>query len=219
MKDIVIIGAGGLAREVLMLIEDINKKEDCWNILGLLESTKKNIGNGIGDYNIIGDLSYLDNKNPYIVCAIGDSVVRKRIIESLNQKSSSFVNLIHPNVILGNNTNIGVGTIIFPNSIITTDITVGNHVFLSLNSLVSHDCVIKDFSTILPGCRISGNVNIGETTTIGTGATIIQGINIGKESYVGAGSVVINDVKDNSLVVGVPAKKIKDINKEQVEYE
>ena len=49
----------------------------------------------------------------------------------------------------------------------------------------------------------------GELSFIGIGATIIQGIKIGKNVIIGAGSVVIKDITDNVIVVGNPAKIIK----------
>lgn len=50
-----------------------------------------------------------------------------------------------------------------------------------------------------------------EGAQVGVGASIKQNITIGKWSIVGAGAVVINDVPDNVVVVGNPAKIIKNI--------
>ena len=50
-------------------------------------------------------------------------------------------------------------------------------------------------------------------SSIGANATIICGVKIGKKSFVGAGSVVTKDVKDNTIVVGNPAKILKKIIK------
>jgi len=74
---------------------------------------------------------------------------------------------------------------------------------------VGHDVVIEDFCQVNPGCHISGNVTLKEGVELGAGAVVLQGISIGKHSTVGAGSVVIEDVPDNVVVVGVPAKTIK----------
>ena len=49
----------------------------------------------------------------------------------------------------------------------------------------------------------------GELSFLGIGATIIQGIKIGKNVTVGAGSVVTNDIPDNVVVVGNPARIVK----------
>lgn len=214
MKDIIIIGAGGYAREVLMLIDSINAENPQWRVLGFVESTSKNRGNLVQQYKVLGDLSYIKKSSAYVICAIGDSKIRKKVLDSIKLESNRYPILIHPSAIVGDNVIIGEGTVIFPNTIITTDVTVGKHVFLSLNSLISHDSEIGDYSTLLPGCKVSGNVNIGNLCTLGTGSTVIQGINIGEKAYVGAGAVVIDDVVKNTLVVGVPAKKVKVIDRE-----
>ncbi len=54
---------------------------------------------------------------------------------------------------------------------------------------------------------------------IGTGAIILQGITIGKYSVVAAGAVVTKDVQPYTLVGGVPARKIKDINRDKLQEE
>ena len=55
MKDVVIIGAGGFAREVAWLIEEINKKNEQWNILGFIDDNTENIGKSLNGYKIIGN--------------------------------------------------------------------------------------------------------------------------------------------------------------------
>ena len=52
----------------------------------------------------------------------------------------------------------------------------------------------------------------GKLSFIGIGATIIQGIIIGKNVTIGAGSVVIDDIPDNVIAVGNPAKLINNKN-------
>jgi len=46
---------------------------------------------------------------------------------------------------------------------------------------------------------------------IGGGAVLLPGVEIGEEAFVGAGAVVLNDVPARALVVGNPARKIRDV--------
>ena len=80
MKDVVIIGAGGFAREVAWLIEEINKKNEQWNILGFIDDNSENVGKSLNGYKIIGNTDYLNemNKNIYAVIAIGNGKTRKK---------------------------------------------------------------------------------------------------------------------------------------------
>lgn len=209
MKDVVIIGAGGFAREVAWLIEEINKKNEQWNILGFIDDNSENIGKSLNGYKIIGNTDYLNemNKNIYAVIAIGNGKIRKKIVEKL--KKRKFGILIHPNVSISNSISIGEGSIICSGNILTVNISIGKHVIINLDCTIGHDAVIKNFSTFLPGTNLSGETIVEECSTLGTGSTVIQGIKIGKNVMVGAGAVVIRDIIDDSTAVGNPARTIK----------
>ncbi|MHD0315503.1 acetyltransferase [Fusobacterium varium] len=209
MKDVVIIGAGGFAREVAWLIEEINKKNEQWNILGFIDDNSENIGKSLNGYKIIGNTDYLNemNKNIYAVIAIGNGKTRKKIVEKL--KKRKFGILIHPNVSISNSISIGEGSIICSGNILTVNISIGKHVIINLDCTIGHDAVIKNFSTFLPGTNLSGETIVEECSTLGTGSTVIQGIKIGKNVMVGAGAVVIRDIIDDSTAVGNPARTIK----------
>ena len=61
MKEIVIVGAGGLAKEVAFLIDQINHQKKQWNILGFIDSNKNNIGKKMG--NILSFLLMIGSSN------------------------------------------------------------------------------------------------------------------------------------------------------------
>jgi acetyltransferase EpsM len=56
---------------------------------------------------------------------------------------------------------------------------------------------------------LGANVHVKENAHIGLGACIRQGLCIGRNSIVGAGAVVVNDIPDNVVVVGVPARILR----------
>lgn len=209
MKDVVIIGAGGFAREVAWLIEEINKKNEQWNILGFIDDNTENIGKSLNGYKIIGNTDYLNemNKNIYAVIAIGNGKIRKKVVEKL--KKRKFGILIHPNVSISDSISIGEGSIICSGNILTVNINIGKHVIINLDCTIGHDAVIENFSTFLPGTNLSGETIVEECSTLGTGSTVIQGVKIGKNVMVGAGAVVIRDIIDDSTAVGNPARIIK----------
>ena len=80
VKDLVIIGAGGCGREVSWLVDDINKINNQWNLLGFIDENEDNHGKILNGYKILGGFDYLINKdNIYYVCAIGNSKIKKKI--------------------------------------------------------------------------------------------------------------------------------------------
>ena len=135
MKDIIIIGAGGVGREVAFTIEEINKKMPTWNILGFVDDNKEIHGKVINGYSVLGDLSYLDNyddkeEKPKVIIAIANYNIKKNIVIKINNKFS-FATIIHPEVSIHNTVTIGNGSIIYKGVIMTTNITIGNHVIVS----------------------------------------------------------------------------------------
>ena len=60
-------------------------------------------------------------------------------------------------------------------------------------------------------------IKIGDRVWCGVNVTIIAGVTIGNDVVIGAGAVVVKDIPNNSVVVGIPAKPIKQINRESVE--
>lgn len=209
MKNIVIIGAGGFGREVAWLIEEINKSHRQWNIVGFVDDNQLIQDSEINGYNVVGDIDWLIKQNLYVVNAIGDPLIKKKVINRLQDSNNQYPVLIHPSVICSDRVKIGEGSIVCAGSIITVNIEIGKHVIVNLDCTIGHDAIIEDYSTILPSVNISGNVIIKECVSLGTGTAIIQGIKVGQNTIVGAGAVITKDLPDNCTAVGSPAKPIK----------
>lgn len=208
MKKIYIIGAGGFAREVAWLIEDINEKNPTWKIMGFIDENEDNIGKELNGYKVLGNLEYLNKQErAYVTIAIGTGEIRENISSKIEKHEYPI--LIHPSVIISKLVNIGKGTIICAGSIVTTNIEIENHVIINLDCTIGHDVNLKNYTTILPSVNISGNVTVGERTMMGTGSAIIQGLNVGRDTIIGAGAIVVKNIPDNCTAVGNPAKPIK----------
>ncbi|MFC0236517.1 acetyltransferase [Fictibacillus phosphorivorans] len=212
MKDIVVYGAGGFAREVAYLIEQINENNPTWNLLGYIDDNKENQGEILNGYQVLGNIEWFKNTEKISVAlGIGSPKVKKAIVEKLNEFNGKieFPNLIHPTVIYSGHNKIGRGNIICEGNLFTCNINLKNFVIVNLNCTIGHDTVIDDYCTILPNASISGNVHFSEGVDFGTNATIIQGIDVGEYTIVGAGAVVVKSLPSKCTAVGMPAKPIK----------
>lgn len=209
-RDIVIIGTGGMAREVRWVIEDCNSIDDKWNILGWVSKEKP--GSMIAGLPVLGDDEWLlaHDSSIDVVVGVGSGALRKKIATYLKQnRNIEFPPIIARSAEVSNYVKMGEGAIVMNKSLLTVDIEIGDFFLCNYGCTVGHDCRFDDYVTLNPGSRISGAVSIGECSTVGVGASIIQGLSVGKNSVIGAGAAVITDIGDDCTAVGVPAKPME----------
>jgi sugar O-acyltransferase (sialic acid O-acetyltransferase NeuD family) len=212
IKQVVIIGAGGLGREALDILEACNQDKTTYEMLGYIVDQKYGSpGTMINGESILGDFHWLEEKykQVHVICAVGLPYDRFHLVRRAVQIGCKFINLIHPNSILTHRVFLAEGIIIAAGSILTNQIRIGNHVLINMGCTIGHDAIIEDFVTLAPGVHVSGNVSIKEGCSVGTGANIIEKKEIGEWSVVGAGSTIISNIPANTTAVGVPAKVIK----------
>lgn len=208
---IAIFGAGGLGREVALLIEEINVvRPDEWKLVGFFDDGKVK-GDVVDGYPVLGGLKELNQYNKvHVVIAVADVFIRKKIVTEIINTSVRYPTIVHPSVQLGavaRNT-IGEGCIITAGTILTTNIRIDDFVIINLSCTIGHDVTIGAFSSLMPGCRISGFIETGKHVMIGTGACVLPKVKLGEGCVVGAGAVVTKDVAAATTVVGIPAKVI-----------
>ena len=214
MEKIVILGAGGLAREALMVIKQANRgtATSRREILGFIDENPKNHGRLLNGYPILGDFDWfstIDTTNTKAVCAIGNNEARKKVTKKADNIGIEFTNVIHPNAQISDSVKLGKGIIVCAGNIITCNIEIGNHVYINLDCTIGHDAILENYVNLSPGVHVSGNCKLLEGSHIFTGAVIAPGITIGKWSILGAGAVLLEDIPDYVVAVGVPAKVIK----------
>ena len=211
-RELVIVGAGGFAREVLALVRRSSRAgADDWRVVAFL---------GRGDDPLEGELDGIpvvraasppppSGERPAGVSGIGYPQGRRAEVEARAAEVSSWATLVHPGVTLDpDRVRIGAGCVVLEGSSFTTDLTLGRHVMLHLHCTVTHDCVLEDYVSLMPGCHVSGNVRLREGVFMGAGAVILQGLEVGAWASVGAGAVVTEDVPAGATVVGIPARVV-----------
>lgn len=213
MKDLVVIGASGFGREVLDVIESINRSSGSprYFVRGVVDDNPSEINrdrlNARG-YKWLGSLDEWladDNQDVYIT-GIGSPQIRKTIVERISGHRQPVEPLIHPAATVGSLLTVGYGTVICAGTIFTTNITVGQHVIINIGSTVGHDVVIGDYVTVNPLVAISGAVTLEEEAFVGVQALVLEGRTVGKAGVVGAAACVVKDVAPGTIVKGIPAK-------------
>ncbi len=213
MKKIVILGAGGFARELKLLIDVINKEHKQYDFLGYLVSDTNKLIDRDSKDEVIGDFSWFHNQDEKIAVALGIGNPQSRL-SIANTLSNSFDNIefpsiVHPNVIYDASTClIEKGVIVCASTILTVNVKLEKFSMLNLACTIGHEAIIGPGSVLNPTVNISGGVKIGRSVLVGTGAQVLQYLSIGDNSTVGAGACVTKDLPNNVVAVGIPAKII-----------
>lgn len=117
----------------------------------------------------------------------------------------------------GCNISIGDGTIINYNVTIldTNRVNIGKDVFIAPGVVIS--AATHPLNAEFRAARnfICHPVTIGDRVWIGANAVILTGVTIGENAVIAAGAVVTEDVPANTLVGGIPAKKIRMITENE----
>lgn len=208
MKELIIVGAGGMGREILQWVKDINAKEKMWEIKGFIDDNTEALAAYHCEYQVIGAINEWEpQENEVFACAIGHPKTKQAIVEMLKSRGAEFTSVVHPLAYIGDENVIGEGLVAYPRACITTNVRIGNFVAL-LSSSVGHDAVIGDYSTISAYTDITGGCCLGERVFTGTHVSVIPGRIIGSDAYLCAGSVIMSDVKPGVKMLGNPAKAI-----------
>ena len=211
MTDLALYGSGGLAREILQVVLDVNEDARLWNVLGFLSDDPEAHGREIHGLPLLGDAGWLEGRRGvHVALAMGSPAAKRRVGMRVAEIGSPFATFVHPLAWVGRRVEIGEGSVLCAGARVTTDVQVGRHVTLNLNCTVGHDAALGDYVTVAPSANVSGAVRVGEGCDLGTGSAIIQGKTLGAWSIIGAGAVVVNDVPANVTSVGAPAKPVKE---------
>ena len=209
---IVILGAGGFARELVWALRETNGASPQWEVLGFIDEDKDKHGKLICDLPVLGGFDWfesIDRQKIRVWSGVGSTLAKQHLADVSKRLGLEFCSLVHRDARMSTYVSIGCGTVITAGTIITTQVRIGDHVTVNLNCTVGHDCDIGNYSTLAPGIHLSGNCKIGEGVELGTGCIVLPGITVGRWSTVGAGGVVINDLPEYSLAVGIPARVIR----------
>ena len=207
-----VIGAKGFAKEILEVLYQLKKTEGTVfydDVNDFLPEEKVH-----GSFPIIKSLedarSYFTNHNKKFTIGIGNPMLRKELKEKFENIGGEFTSIISPFAKIGHYGNvISKGCNIMTGTVITSSVQLHPGVLVNLNCTIGHDTVLGSFVELSPGVSVSGNCTIGAYAVIGTNATVLPNVTVGKNVVIGAGAVVTQNIPDNSVAVGIPAKVIK----------
>lgn len=208
---VVIVGAGGHAREVLEILWARRAAGDALEPIGFLDDAHAGAAGTLNGLPVLGGLEWLegaDGEGVSAVCAVGTPAVCERLAGRVRALGIRVASAVSPDAWIASTAVLGEGVLVFPGVVVNANADVGDHVTLNVASSVSHDARVGRFASVGPGARIAGNAVVGDRCFVGMGASVIHGVHVGEGSVIGAGAVVIDDVPPGVTAVGVPARVV-----------
>ena len=142
----------------------------------------------------------------------GDCRARRRLYELGCSLRLTPVAVMHPSAVCSRWAQVGPGLQLLPAAVINAGAVIGANVITNTGAIVEHDCAIGDHVHIATGARLAGGVRVDAGAHVGAGAIVRESVVIGEGAIVGAGAVVVKDVPARTLVVGVPARPIRQLD-------
>lgn len=203
---LLLVGAGGLAREVHALLRESDDRE----VVGILDDADALQGTRVGGLPVLGGLEcarrYPDVS--VVVCA-GEGRTRAAIVGRLQRfgvTADRYATVLDPSVRVPSDCTIGAGSILLARTVLTADVTIGRHVVTMPHVVLTHDDVVDDFATLCAGVALGGRVSIGSCAYLGMNSSVRQHLRVGEGATLGMGSVLVSNLPAGQVWAGVPAR-------------
>lgn len=205
MKELLIIGANGHGKVVADIAVKLGRYEKIF-FFDDNEEIKDVLG-----IPCKGKVSLIEqeDKQCHAFVAIGNSRIRERILEQVQNLGFEVPVLIHPNAVIAADVHFGCGSVVMAGAVVNSGTCIGKGVIVNTACSVDHDCIIENYSHVAVGAHLAGAVHVGKHTWIGAGAVVSNNISICDNIMIGAGAAVVKKIVEPGTYVGVPAKKLK----------
>jgi sugar O-acyltransferase (sialic acid O-acetyltransferase NeuD family) len=211
MKQIVVVGGGGMAREVIALMSPMIQSGQV-RIRGVIDDTLppgEEFFPGYA-YPVLGNIAtFKPQESDLLLLAIGNPAARLKLGRELSARGCRFFTFIHPTSIIAPDAQLGAGVVIYPYSLVSANTRLGDFVLINVHSGAGHDVVIGDGSVICAHVDLTGFVQVGEAVLIGSHASVLPKVRIGDCAKIGAGSIVVRSVRAHATVFAQPARTLK----------
>ena len=206
VRRVVVVGAGGFAREVAQWAHAA-WPDAARRLGGFLSADPRALDGHAIDLPILGNpADFIPAPGDGFLLAIGIPEVRRRVAEQLLKRHAMFISLIHPTAIVARTAVIGAGSILCPHSIVSDAARLGRCVLMNYHTSIGHDGSVGDYAVLSPYATLGGNAHVADDVFLGMHASVGPGRAMGPRSKLSANSCALTDVPGDSLVFGVPGR-------------
>ncbi|MFD8719214.1 acetyltransferase [Streptomyces sp. NPDC059629] len=209
MNELVIIGAGGFARETAQAVADAGE----FKLLGHLDDSPALHGTEVDGVPVLGGCDLVHElTDARVVICVGnprDYAARARLVHRFGLPAERYATVIHPTASASRTSEVGPGSVLLAHCVLTAAVRVGAHVAVMPHVVLTHDDVVEDYATLASGVRLGGGARLAQGAYVGSGALVREGTTVGAWSLVGMGSAVLGDVPPGEVWVGSPARRLR----------
>jgi sugar O-acyltransferase (sialic acid O-acetyltransferase NeuD family) len=210
MDALFIYCAGGFGREVMDVACRFNAAHQRWTGIHFIDDiceTPTRYDAKV--FNFEAACAFLAQNAGEVVIANGEPAARLVLREKLEGQGIALGSLIDTTTVVADTARIASGVVITPLCSISSDALIEINASVNTMSIVGHDVVIGENTVISSMVNIGGKTKIGKNSYIGMGALIKDEVTIGDNVIIGMGSVVYNDIPDNMIALGNPARPMR----------
>ena len=204
MRSIGVLGAGGQAREVVDFAP--NTEVAFFAVDGPFFAS----GALVSGVPLV-DLAHpsAEERAKPVVAAVGAPGLRSDLVS--RWPGGTYASVIAEHVYRSTTATVAAGCIVAPGTVLMVDCVLEQHVLVNAGVTVGHGTVVEEFVTLSPGVHVGGDCRIGRGSFVGIGASVSNGIMVGEGVRVGAGAVVLDDLEPWGVYVGVPARRVRQV--------
>lgn len=212
MKDIIIISSGFFGVQVFDLIAEINEKhmrdmgEMKYRVKGFLTDSEKEISIFSRFASYLGDWKcWSPSEEEVYALGIVDPKKKEEVVQYLTAKNAKFETLIGPRALIPTNIVYGQGCILNPYCLKDNSV-IGSYV--TMWATMAAKIEIGNYTSTMGFANIT-DAFIGEKSLVEHHGFIAVGNSMGNNAVLRACSLAVRNIRDNSIVTGVPARKEK----------
>lgn len=209
-RALVLVAAGGLAREALAAIRAGAAPEH--EVAGFLDDDQSLAGTSVDGVPVLGPLDDVTEFGDadLVVCA-GRGGARRDIaarFAKLGVDDSRYATVVHPATPVPPGCTVGAGSILLAGVVLTAAVTVGRHVVCMPHVTLTHDDVVGDYATLAAGVALGGGVIVGEAAYLGMRSSVREQRRVGDDAVLGMGAALVEDQPARTTWAGVPARPL-----------
>ncbi|MPV39171.1 NeuD/PglB/VioB family sugar acetyltransferase [Georgenia subflava] len=208
-RPILLIGANGMAREVLDAVRAAGSHEP----VGFVDDDADRHGTWLDGVPVLGSL---DHVRAYpdaglVLCASrgGARASLAGRLAALGIAENRYLTVCHPSVQVPRGCLLGAGTVLLAHVALAGDVRVGRHVLVMANTVLHHGNVLEDFATLAAGVSVGAEVHVGSRAYLGMNASVRERTRVGADAVLGMGAAAVGDVPAGETWAGVPAQMLR----------